>query len=93
MWGVAKRHSLMEGLLEKSGFSTHVSDPSHRQAWIFSSLKTVGPTLTLGESEGLPEGSTEASTEGWCDGCAEEEGGFDACTDGPDDFVGALDSF
>ena len=81
----------MTGLVEKSGVSTHLNDWSHRQTSIDSSLRTVGPTLTVGLVEGSPEGSVDALTEGRCDGYAEEEGGLDACDVGADDLVGALD--
>jgi hypothetical protein len=62
----------MEGLLEKSGFSTHLSDSLHRQTWMFSSLRTAGPELALEENKGHCEGSTEASTEGESDGYAKD---------------------
>ena len=71
-----------------SGSSTHVCDSSHWQARIVTFLSTVGPALVLGENDGDSEGSKEPFIEGCCEGCTDNEGGFDSCRDGGGDLVG-----
>ena len=45
---------------------------------MFSFLSAVGPALVLGENDGDSEGSNEPFTEGYCEGCTDNDGGFDS---------------